>query len=168
MHGHHLTGIVAAAVALVALAPVSAVAADHRIPLGNTPSDIPAEDCGFPIHVDVVQDREYIVKTRDNPDGSSSLRVTGKLILRFTKTDSGDSIVRNVGGPGSVTFSDDGAVFESEGRSVGFYSPAEQATAGVPGLQFVNGHSTVVTDANLAATSVTIRGRSEDGCALLG
>src|SRR5689334_2951076 len=63
---------------ILSIAP-SAIAADHRVPLGNTDFSIPAEDCGFPIDVSVVADKEYIVKTRDNADGSSTLRVTGRL-----------------------------------------------------------------------------------------
>jgi hypothetical protein len=168
MKGHRFG--VAAVTAVAVLVPFgsgSASAADHRVPVGNTPFDIPAEDCGFPIHVDVVEDKEYIVKTTENPDGSTSLRVTGRLILSYTNEITSKSIVRNTGGPGSVTFAADGAIFESQGRSAGFFSPAEQAATGAPGLQFVYGYIRIPTDADFAALSMTVHGRTEDGCALL-
>src|SRR6476469_9935221 len=110
---------------ILSIAP-SAIVADHRVPLGNTDFSIPAEDCGFPIDVSVVANKEYIVKTRDNADGSSTLRVTGKLWLSFTNTDTDKTVVRNLSGPGSVTLTEDGAVFESQGLTSSFLSPEEQ------------------------------------------
>ena len=155
-----------AAVAVLSLAP-SAAAADHRIPLGNTDFSIPAEDCGFPIDVTVVADKEYIVKSRDNADGSTTLRITGKLRLSFTNTDADKTIVRNLSGPGSVTFTEDGAVFVSEGPTSSYLSPEEQAATGLPGLAFIVGHAISTVDADFTETGFSLSGHWVDGCALL-
>ena len=155
----------AALISAAAMAP-SAFAAQHRVPLDATPFAIPAEDCGFPIQVDVVESKEYIVKTAEADDGTLTLRVTGKLILRFSAN--GTSFVRDVGGPGWATFFPDGSMlFRSQGQGTGYNSPADQDVTGLPGLFFSTGNLTGVFASDGSAESVTIRGRVEDGCALL-
>jgi hypothetical protein len=157
----------AVAGALVLSIAPCASAADHRVPLGNTDFSIPAEDCGFPIDVGVVADMEYVVKARDNADGSTTLRVTGKLRLSFTNTDTDKTVVRNVSGPGSVTLTEDGAVFESQGLTSSYLSPEEQAATGLPGLVFIVGHSITTVDADFNETGFALAGHWVDGCALL-
>jgi hypothetical protein len=143
-------------------------AASHRVPVDATPFDIPAESCGFPIHVGVVDDNEYIVKTREAPDGSTTSRITGKLILSFTNTDSGKTIVRDVGGPAWFTVNSDGSLFvRNQGHAAGSNSPADQATTGLPGLFFVTGNLIAHFAPDGSAESVTVSGLVEDGCALL-
>jgi hypothetical protein len=159
--------ITLAAFGLLVLGVGTAGAADHRIPAGGGPFDIPAEDCGFPIHVVDVQNKEYIVRTIDNPDGSTTLRITGKLVLSFTNTGTGKTIEWNASGPGWFTFSDDGLVADVQGRTAGYYGPAEQAATGMPGLLLVSGHQRVVLDEEGLATSVVNVGHVQDGCALL-
>jgi hypothetical protein len=138
------------------------------MPIDATPFDIPAEDCGFPIHVGVVDAKAYNVQTREAPDGSRTSRITGRLFLSFTNPDTGKTIVRNVGGPPWFTVNPDGSLFlRNQGHTVGNNSPADQATTGLPGLFFVTGDLIGHFAAGGSAQSVTVSGRVEDGCALL-
>jgi hypothetical protein len=143
------------------------MAADHRVPVGNADFSMPAEDCGFPIDVAFLADKEYIVKTRDDADGSSTLRVTGKLRVSFTNTDADKTIVANASGPGSLTLTDDGGVFNSQGLTFTYLSPEEQAVTGLPGLVFMAGHSVTAVDTDFNVTAWSLSGRWVDGCALL-
>jgi hypothetical protein len=156
-----------AALALALTVTGSAVAADHRIPADNIGFTIDEADCGFAIDVGVVTDQEYFVKLRDNADGSTTIRVTGKLIESFTNTETGKTIVRRVGGPGTLTIGEDGGIFDSQGHGWIFLSPEEQARTGLPGLAFVTGHFVVPVDADISALGATLAGWYVDGCALL-
>jgi hypothetical protein len=159
---------VATFVCITGVCAAPAFAAGHRIPVGAAPLDIPAEDCGFPIHVGVVEDKEFIVSTREAADGSVTVRFTGKLILSFTNVDTDKTIVRDVSGPGWATFYTDGSLFfRSQGHSIGYNSPADQQAVGLPGLFFATGNLVGHFAPDLSAQSITISGRVEDGCALL-
>jgi hypothetical protein len=149
------------------VAAAGAPAADHRVPVDNAGFTIDAADCGFPIDVAIVTDKEYIVKIRDNADGSTTFRLAGRLIVSFTNTDSGTTIVRNVSGPGRLTVSEDHGLFDGYGPGFTWLSPEEQALTGLPGLTFTYGHFVVPVDADFSATGASLAGRFEDGCALL-
>lgn len=146
----------------------SASAADHRLPVENGPLEVDAADCGFPIDVEVLRDQEYYVQVREGADGSTTFRVTGQLIESFTNEDTGKTIVRKVGGPGWFTLTADGGLFDSQGATWSYLSPAEQAVTGLPGLVFAYGHIRASVDPDFNITSLQSSGRWEDGCALLG
>jgi len=79
--------IATVAVSALALAAVAAASPGNgavRVPLGNEPSDLGPEYCGFPIHVGIVSDNEYIIHDTFHTDGTEILRITGKLIQSFT------------------------------------------------------------------------------------
>jgi hypothetical protein len=69
---------------------------------------------------------EYVVKTRQAAAGTVTVRVTGKLIMRFTNTDAGKAIVRAEAGPGWGTFAPDGSLrFDGDGHGIGYFSPTD-------------------------------------------
>lgn len=165
-------GLVAAVVVTVLMASAGVTLAKPgngaaRVPLGNTPFDLPSSFCGFPIHVGVVSDKEYFIHSTTLADGTLIQRFTGKLVLSFTNTDTGTSITRNVSGPGTLTFYPDGSfLFDAQGRNVLAIDPIGQADTGEPGLVFTSGHVVVLVPAT-GPESFTLSGTQTNGCTLL-
>ena len=142
---------------------------DPRLPVGNTPADIPADVCGFPVHIGVIDDREYRVQQTDNPDGSTTTRVTGTLKNRLTNMNTGSSIDYNNGGPGTFTVYPDGrTTFDFQGHSMAWIRAAYQARLGTPALRLISGGHVVGTmDASGDIVDLSATGHVVDGCALL-
>ena len=168
--GHVLCAGTAAVAAL--LAGTASAYADppggHRIPVNNVPYDIPADACGFPVHVGVVDNREYVVKQSTNPDGSISIRVTGELILSITNTDTGASADVNASGPGSLTVYPDGSEsLDAQGHFFTGLTADEQARFGMPGLVLSSGHLTASLDSTGYLTTFAVRGHVTDECPLI-
>jgi hypothetical protein len=166
------TALAIAAAVGVCVIGIPAVAADAnaspRIPVENQPFDIPAQYCGFPIHVGVLDDNEYYVHSTNNPDGSSTLRVTGRLINSLTNENTGKTITYDNSGPGWITLYPDGSDHaDVQGHSFGLASPASQLALGVPGLFLTTGHAIATYDASGDLSSLSIAGQLTDGCALL-
>ena len=161
-------GVVFAFLVGAAVAPATPGNGAVRVPAGNQPFDLDPADCGFPIHVGVVKDNEYIIHSTTLADGTLVQRITGSLLLSFTNTLTGKSVVQNIGGPGTVTFGADGSFrFDGQGHSAIFLDPVAQATTGMPGLAFTTGHVVFLVDANGLVQSFTASGNQTDGCALL-
>jgi hypothetical protein len=141
----------------------------HRVPVGNTPADIPADVCGFPVHIGIVEDREYIVSRTEHADGSISTRVAGPLVNSLTNLDTGASIVYDNGGPGTITTYPDGhATLDFQGHSMAWVRAPYQARLGAPALRLVAGGQVrgVMNSAGDIVELSTI-GHVLDGCALL-
>jgi hypothetical protein len=140
-----------------------------RVPVGNAPFDIDASVCGFPIHVGVVADKEYVIHDTTLADGTEVVQITGKLVLSFTNVDTGKAIVENVSGPATETVPPDGSfVFHGLGNGVFIFSPGDQASIGEPGLVFWSGKLIVTFPPTGPAQSFTLSGNQTNGCALLG
>ena len=164
-----LLGIAAAALAFAAVAAAAPGNGAVRIPVGNEPSDLGPEYCGFPIHVAVVSDNEYIVHDTFKADGTEILQITGKLVMSFTNEDTGKSVVENTSGPGTITFPRDGSFAEdAHGNGAFPFDPSDQASTGEPGLVFYSGHLAVTYGPTGPAQSFMLSGTQTDGCALLG
>src|SRR5438094_174801 len=100
---------------------------------------LPANRCGFPIDVGVVANNEYQEVTT-LPDGTTTTKITGKLVQSFTNDVSGLTIVRNVSGPSTETDRPDGTgTFVGEGLTWFGFGPVSQANTGEPGL-VTSGH----------------------------
>jgi hypothetical protein len=164
------TSLAMAGAAIAATAPGALAAGDAspRVPAGNVPFDIPAADCGFPIHVGVLDDQEYYVRTITNADGSTTLRVTGYLLESFTNEQTGKTITENMSGPGSITINPDGSdSADVQGNSFGVASPASQQALGVPGVFFTTGHAVASYSSAGNLVSLSVDGPTTNGCALL-
>lgn len=142
---------------------------DHRLPIGNTPADIPADVCGFPIHIGVIDDREYRVQQTADPDGSTTTRVTGTLKNRLTNMNTGTYIDYDNGGPGTFTVHPDGrTTFDFQGHSMAWIRAAYQTRLGAPALRLTSGGHVVGTiDASGDIVDLSTTGHVVDGCALL-
>src|SRR5690348_17316836 len=159
------TCVIAGALGASSLALV-APTAEAREPVTFTPFTIPANRCGFPIDVGAVADTEYAdVVTLS--DGTTITHTTGRLVLSFTNTDTGLSIVQNVSGPSTETDRPDGTgTFVGEGLSWFAFGPRSQANTGEPGLVFTSG-LVVLQFANGAVTDFSLDGEQINGCVLL-
>ena len=148
--------------ALVALGLVRV--AQAREPVDFVP--FTANGCGFPIAVTVVSNNEFEdVTTLD--DGTTVTKITGTLVLRFTNTNTGSTIVRNVSGPSTETDHPDGTgTFIGEGLSWFAFGPGSQGNTGEPGLVFTSG-LVVLQIHNGFVTSFSLSGTQVDGCKLL-
>lgn len=146
-----------------------AQAGDPRIPVGNTPGGIPADVCGFPIHISAVEDREYVVQRTDNPDGSITTRVTGRLVNRLTNLNTGASIDFDNGGPGTFTiYPDSHSTLDFQGNSMAWIRAPYKARLGDPALRLVSGgHILGTVDASGDIVELSTTGHVVDGCALL-
>jgi hypothetical protein len=130
---------------------------------------MPPDVCGFPIHIDVIDDREYWVQRTDNPDGSTTTRVSGTLKNRLTNLNTGASIDYNNGGPGTFTMYPDGHItFDFQGHSMAWIRAAHQAKLGKPAFRLTSGgHVLGVVDVGGDIVELSASGQIVDGCALL-
>ena len=144
----------------------SAGGGQDREPVTITPFTLPANRCAFPVHVEVVSNNEYQVVTT-LADGTTITNITGHLVLSFTNTVTGFTIVRNVSGPTTETDYPDGSgTFVRHGENWWGFGPTSQHNTGEPGLVFTSGQ--VVLDiAGGAVTSFSLSGKLVNGCELL-
>lgn len=165
-------GIVAAGVMALALASTGVASARSgnaavREPVGNTPADLDSSICGFPIHVGVVSDKEYVIHSATLADGTLALRFTGILVESFTNTDTGKSVTVNVGGPVTLTIDPEGVVlFDGQGLAWFYFDATGRAATGEPGLVFTAGHAVDHFGPGIEET-FSLSGSQVDGCALL-
>lgn len=125
--------------------------------------------CGFPVRFTPLVDKQYVVRSTTEADGTQVDRVTGRLTYVLTNVTSGKSIVVDVGGPATVTSYPDGALaLDGEGHTLLTFSHATQLRLGVPGIDLIDGHAHFVFDPTVVPhVSFTAEGRQTDGCALL-
>lgn len=100
-------------------------------------------------------------------DGTTITRITGRLVLSFTNTNTGFTITRQLSGPTTDTVHPDGnQLFVGEGENWFGFGPLGQANTGEPGLVFTQG--LVVLEAfKHVATSFSVKGTQINGCELL-
>lgn len=78
--------------------------------LGGT-ANASAEDnypCDFPLEFEVLTNK--VTERTFTRDGVVTVRYTGALTVRLTNGDTGESIVRNISGPVTLTFNPDGTI----------------------------------------------------------
>jgi hypothetical protein len=99
--------VAALALMLIGPAPVSANNDPHRSFMPTAPFDLAAGTyCAFPVHVDVLADREYATIST-LPDGSTLYTVRGSLMLGVTNENTSKTMTVNSGGPGTYTYPPD-------------------------------------------------------------
>jgi hypothetical protein len=153
------------ATAVAVLAPAGSAQAD-RTPVTFTPFTLRANRCGFPIDIVAVTNNEFQSMTT-LADGTTVTKITGNLVLSFTNTVTGKSIVRNVSGPTTETDRPDGTgTFVGLGPNWFAFGPVSQANTGEPGLVFTSGLVTLQIGGG-AITSFSLSGTQENGCTLL-
>src|SRR5690349_6968932 len=145
------------ATAVAVLAPAGSAQA-ARTPVTFPPTGFTLGACGFPIHVDVVTNNEYQDVTT-LADGTTITNITGNLVLSFTNSGTGKSIVRNVSGPTTETDHPDGTgTLVGRGPNWFGFGPGSQTHTGEPGLVFTSGLATLQF-ANGVVTRFSLSGR---------
>lgn len=95
--------------------------------------------CSFTIHGDIVKDEEEVRTDATYPDGSPKVQeYRGPLVIRFTNTSTGASVVRDVSGYALLHFRQDGGStwFFKGGGSLGVHAGN---TATPPGSYILQG-----------------------------
>ncbi len=149
-----LTALLAA---LATLVPAGAALADKpfREPL-PTPGPVTLTGyCDFPLLVEVLVNRERVTLREDR------IQINGRLVIRLTNTETGESLVVNVSGPARIGRRGDFAM----GRTFIALSAAE--TGGDPVVVVTSGRVRFTTNDD-GTTTMTTTGRSIDICARLG
>ena len=162
-----LAAVLPTITALAAIIPASPVQA-ARVPVGNTPGTLPANRCGFPVDIGIISDNEYQDVTT-LADGTTITKITGHLVESFTNhNDTSKTIIRNVSGPTTTTVHPDGTATEVGGGNNWWgFGPFSQMNTGEPGLVFTTGRIVIEIDNQGHATSFSLSGTQENGCALL-
>jgi hypothetical protein len=156
-------GMMVAAVVL-ASTPASAVKPDRVF--------VPSEDgivsgvCPFDLGITVLEDNVHTTTFFDQDGNVTRLHSSGTLVVELSNEQTGDSMVANISGPGTVTFTDDSEVLEAVGPWLFFFFPGDLGE-GEPGMALLTTGRFVV---EFSAEDVSIleqRGRVVDVCALL-
>jgi len=144
-----------ASVALAALVVATAASAEKPI---REPvlDDIDLEDlCAFPVLLEVTANKEYVTFFSDG-----RIHVNGKLFVRVTNLDTGESLDLNISGPAVISPDSERGV----GRGLLLLRPGE---AGGPGLVLTTGRVDFIRAEDGFIENLTIRGRSVDICTAL-
>jgi hypothetical protein len=159
------------AVALVLLwllAAAPAGARDPRVPL-PTPDPVVLEGyCDdFTAVVTFTKVNQYIIHETTAPDGTTTLKITGRAEATVTNQTTGTSATYNISGPGTLVLYPDGAFsIDAHGPNLLWTTP-ENSFPGVPTISYTTGHVTVQVAASGQTTSYQLRGRQTDVCAVL-
>lgn len=124
--------------------------------------------CDFEVYEHVLRDHERYRVAETYPDGSTKREEwTGLLVMRFTNTETGESVVRNLTGRGDYVYGQDGSW---ELRNVGghFAAGLHPGDDPGPGIYWVSGSGYVVAqDASGHRTLTEGNGRMENLCETL-
>jgi hypothetical protein len=163
-----VTILVAAVAALASTGQALANKDPHRSPVPNGPFDIPADVCGFPIHVDVPRTGEYQTVTT-LPDGTQLIKITGSLVWTLTNTLTDASVTENISGPGTITVPPTGSVISVQTHGNSIFYVTNGADFGLPNLMLTSGLFDFSTDlSNDTLTAVTRQPNVKaDLCAVL-
>ena len=117
----------------------------------------------FPVSFHVLENNEYTIDFFDDQGIKVRTIIQGRVVLEITNTDTGVSIVRNVSGPGTITYADQ--VFVGRGSQLFFFFPDELGP-GTPGSMFIN-RGRVVEYLGEPRKIISQTGVQEDLCATL-
>jgi hypothetical protein len=139
----------------------------HRVFLPAGPVDLPAGFCSFPTHYDVVANKEY-GKITTLPDGTTVIVLTGSFKMSATNVDTGESVLLNASGPGTITFYPDGSfTVDGTGHWLIFNLATDAAQFGLPAVMLTSGQFHETFDATGTLTELSVTGGVTDVCAEL-
>jgi hypothetical protein len=134
---------------------------------------LPAEDlliegsCDFPILAEVLVNEEHTITFFDSEGNPTTQIVQGRLVVRLTNTETGESIVRNISGPGTFTFTEDVTTLMASGAWFFFFAPGELGE-GQEGAAFISHGLAVLELSETGVEIVQLTGTQEDLCVTLG
>lgn len=183
-----IIGVVTATALLAAPAAAGAATADppwtpvtnplgSMLPGNNPPLTVPADQsCTFQIDIAVVTNNEFQQVTTQ-ADGTIVVRIKGNLVASFKNDATGKTVVENVSGPSTQSFTPSNSAgtsgsgtFQGEGPSWFAFGPNSKKNTGEPGLVFTKGNvsTTFTVDNNVGTTQTfSLNGTQQNGCDLL-
>jgi hypothetical protein len=135
-----------------------------RQPIPTEDLSIPGGACPFPVSFHVLKNNEYTIDFFDDQGNLVRTIIQGQVVLEITNGDTGVSIVRNVSGPGTITYADQ--MFVGRGSGLFFFFPGDLGP-GTPGSMFIN-RGLVVEFLGEPRKILSQTGTQEDLCATLG
>ncbi|SDP69943.1 hypothetical protein SAMN04489867_3520 [Pedococcus dokdonensis] len=177
----HLAASTAAAAALALLGTAVGAAPSQAQADGGSPWTpyhqedvlVPAarSTCAFDVQETVVEDREFFRTTATYPDGSPKEQVfRGDLVMRFTNTSTGASVVHDLGGTGVFAYEPDGSPASLTSLHGPFGATLTAGSTPASGIYVVSGKGTSVAFNADGTRTLTLgrHGSSIDVCAELG
>jgi len=134
-----------------------------RQPIPTEDLSIPSGACPFPVSFHVVTNNEHTITWFDAEGNPVRTIIQGQVVLEITNTEAGTSVIRNVSGPGTITFAD--LLFVGRGSQLFFFFPDELGP-GTPGSMFIN-RGRVVEYLGEPRKIISQTGVQEDLCATL-
>jgi hypothetical protein len=124
--------------------------------------------CSDPVSFHVLENNEYTIDFFDADGNLVRTIIQGRVVLEITNLTTQASVIRNVSGPGTITYAD--LLFVGRGSQLFFFEPNELGP-GKPGEMFIN-HGRVVeflgVDPDIPPRIISKIGVQEDLCATLG
>ena len=164
---NRLIGSVAVVGLLAVATPATAAPSSTVEPVPDVNATVPAGPlCPFEISVETLVNTEKLRTFFDAQGDPTVALLSGRLIWRFTNTETGASIVRNLSGPGRTIFHEDGTRTEIFlGRSAIAFFLGDPLG---PSALIVSGPAILEYDADGDLVSADIRGHiTEDVCETL-
>lgn len=161
-----IAGIGSLAIAPAASAAGGGTAAPKWKPFRSQPSTS-TDTCPFTLHSDIVKDEEETRVDATYADGSPKIQeFRGPLVLRFTNTSTGASVVRDVSGYALLHFGQDGSStwFFDGGGSIGVHAGN---TATPPGSYVLKGTFVLTISADGTRRIDRIHATQENLCTTL-
>jgi hypothetical protein len=164
-----VTGALLVALTSLAAAPSALANNDpHRVFLPAGPVDLPVGFCSFPVHIDVVANKEY-GKITTLPDGTTIIKETGTLKDGVTNVSTGKTLLFNASGPGTITIYPNGSVtVDGTGHWLIYLPAASTGLFGFPGMMLTSGQIHATLDPTGTPTALSVTGRMSDVCGALG
>jgi hypothetical protein len=114
----------------------------------------------------VLEDNVHTTTFFDQDGNVTRLHSDGSLIVELSNEQTGDSIVANLSGPGTSTFTDDSQILEAVGPWLFFFFPGDLGE-GEPGMALLTTGRFVVEFSEEGVSILEQQGRVVDVCALL-
>jgi hypothetical protein len=135
-----------------------------RLPIPSADLSIPAGACPFPVSFHVLENNEYTIDFFDDDGNKVRTIIQGQVVLEITNLATGASVIRNVSGPGTITYAD--LMFVGRGSQLFFFFPGDLGP-GTPGSMFIN-RGRVVEYLGEPRKIISQTGVQENLCATLG
>ncbi len=160
-------GLVVCTSGVLTAAPALANNDPHRVFLPAGPLDFPAGFCSFPVHSEVLVNKEY-GKFTTLPDGTTIIKLSGSFKVTMTNVTSGKTVPVNASGPGSIRLGTDGTTtVDGTGHWLITNLAADAAPFGLPGVMLTSGRLHEVLDSSFHPTELSVTGHVIDVCALI-
>jgi hypothetical protein len=86
--------------------------------------------CDFDLGITVLENNEYITTFFDQEGNVTRRLISGRFVVELRNEETDNSIVANISGPGTITFTDDSAVWNTVGKCSATHSSAGSKPGG--------------------------------------